>query len=150
MSSTCQVTFGNFDPSDLRIVSVVNIMIGDYCVRNVLQELARCLGIFPNVHTLKLDHKIPPVTFKLDQAISYAFRHHKSFPQIRVVTLPPNCVFFLRYLPSVRYFYFIGPREHQYEGRLLEVGPCCPLLENIRLSFPSNIEVLAIFSLSIR
>ena len=143
-----RVTFGNFDPSDFRIISVVNIMIGDYCVKNVLGELARCLDIFPNVHTLKLDHQMSPVT--LDRAITYGFGRHKSFPQIRFVTLRPECVSFLSYLPGVRYFYFIAPKASRFEGRLLELGPCCPLLENICVSVPSIFAVLAIFSLSIR
>ena len=125
-------------------------MIGDYCVRNVLRELARCLEIFPNVHTLKLDlnHKISPVT--LDQVITFGFGRHKSFPQIRSVTLSPDCESLLKYVPNVRYIYPIGPRKHQLEGRLLEFSTCCPLLENLCLSVPSIIGVLPIFPLSIR
>jgi hypothetical protein len=43
--------------------SVVNVVIGDHCVRNVLRELARCLAIFPNLHTLRLDHTELTVDF---------------------------------------------------------------------------------------
>lgn len=120
-------------------------MIEDYHVRNVLRELGRCLAIFPNVHTLKLDHTIS--TVPLDQAITYGFGRHKSFPQIRAITLRPNCDSLLRYgyVPSARYIYFIGPKERQPEAGLLGLGACCPLLENIRLCVPSNIAVLPIF-----
>jgi len=61
--------------------SVINVMLGEYSVKNVVQELARCLAIFPNLHTLKLNHT--QVAIALCPAIHFGFHRFKSFPQIR-------------------------------------------------------------------
>lgn len=122
-------------------------MIEDYHVRNVLRELARCLAIFPNMHTLKLDLRISSLAF--DQVITYGFGRHKSFPQIRSITLPPHCESLLRYVPSARDVHFMRSSPRYFEVRLLEIAACCPLLENICLSVPSNIMVLLVSSLPI-
>lgn len=147
MSSTWKVTFEGLelsnDLTDFWIVSVVNVMIEDYHVRNVLRELARCIAIFQNVHTLKLDITISTVA--LDQAITYGFGRYKSFPQIRSITLPSNCDYLLRYVPSARDVHFIRSSTVQTEAWFLELAACCPLLENICLSIPSSIGVLPIF-----
>lgn len=77
--------------------SVVNVMIGDHSTTNVVQELARCLAIFPNMHTFKLNHT--KLTFSLREAIIYGFKHCKAFPQIRSITVP---IFLLKYFPGAR------------------------------------------------
>jgi hypothetical protein len=122
-------------------------MITNYCVRKVLRELGRCLALFPNMHTLKLDHTI--TTFGLvDQPITYGFGPYKSFPQIRSIMLPGNCRSLLKYVPGARYVYFREPQKAL--GPLLpDFAACCPLLENILFAIPSKLTVLPNFPLSI-
>lgn len=123
-------------------VNVVNVVVEDHHVRNVLRELTRCLAIFPNMHTLKLDLKIPAHPF--DQVITYGFGRHKSFPQIRSITLRSYCcASLLRFVPNVRNIYFIAPKESQPESHLLAYASCCPRLENIRILVPFNFTQLA-------
>ena len=86
-------------------------MIKNHRVRNVLQELARCLAIFPNVHTLmiKMDHDKMP-TFVLDQVINSSFGRYKSFPQIRSIIVPLSCTTLLKYMLGARSVRFIRRR----------------------------------------
>ena len=124
-------------------------MITNYSVRKVLlRELARCLALFTNMHTLKLDHTITTFGFKVDEPITYGFGPYKSFPQIRSIMLPGNCRSLLKYVPGARYVYFREPQETL--GPLLpNFATCCPLLENISFAIPSTLTVLPNFSLSI-
>jgi hypothetical protein len=99
------------------------------------------------MHTLKLDHTMTTVAL-VDQAITYGFGRHKSFPQIRSIMLPANCSSLLKYVPGARYVYFRGPRKAGGAWSL-NFAACCPLLENIFLSIPSQLMVLPKFSLCI-
>jgi len=118
--------------------SVVNIMIGDYSVGNVLQELARCLAIFPNVHTFKLNNT--KLTSPIRQAITRGFSHCKAFPQIRSVTVPKECRSLLKYFPGARHVHIIGSAQFlsAYSASILA---CCPFMENISLFIPSGVEL---------
>jgi hypothetical protein len=116
-------------------------MVKDYCTRNILRELARCLAIFPNVHTLKLDLSITAVA-SLEQYITYGFGRHKSLPQICSIMLPRNCNALLKYVPGVRYVHFKEQEQTHFESWFLDFAACCPLLENICLSIPLYITVL--------
>ena len=118
-------------------------MIKDYHIRNILRELARCLALFPNMHTLKLDHTITTVGL-VDKAMTYGFGRHMSFPQIRSIMLPGNCSALLKCVPGARHVYF---RESQSM-----IGPWLPnfaadfpLLKNILFVIPSKLTGLRIF-----
>jgi len=118
--------------------SVLSIMIGAYSVGNVLQELTRCLAIFPNVHTFKLNNT--QLTGLLRQAITRGFSHCKAFPQIRSVTVPKECGFLLKYFPGARHVRIIGPAQglYAYSASILACGP---LIEHISLSMPHYVEL---------
>jgi len=91
---------------------VVNVMIGDHCVKKVVQELARCLAIFPNMHTFELNHT--KLTVPLGEAITYGFRLCKTFPQIRSIIVTTDCESLLKYFPGARQVHIIGsPRVRQ-------------------------------------
>ncbi|CAA7267729.1 unnamed protein product [Cyclocybe aegerita] len=42
------------DPSLAEFVNVLNVEVTDYSSEPVLEELARCMALFPNLHTVKL------------------------------------------------------------------------------------------------
>ena len=121
--------------------SVVNVMIGDHCVKNVVQELARCLAIFPNLHTFKFNHT--KLTVSLDEATSYGFRPYEAFPQIRSITVPTDCEYLLIYFPGARRVHIIGSLPVQSDNRVSFFATHCPLMENISLSIPSRVEFLS-------
>jgi hypothetical protein len=87
--------------------SVVNVMIGNYCTRDVLRELARCLAIFPNLQVFRLDHTARRAFRKLhiNQAITYGFGRYKPFPQIRSITIPGACYALQKYFPNAQVFW---------------------------------------------
>ena len=118
--------------------SVVNIMMGDCSVGNVLQELTRCLAIFPNVHTFKLNNT--QLTNLLCQAITRGFSHCKTFPQIRSVTVPKYCGSLLKSFPGARHVRITGSAQDlsAYNASILACGP---LIEHISLSIPSGVEL---------
>jgi hypothetical protein len=97
------------------------------------------------MHTLKLDLITFMDTVALNRVITYGFGQHKSFPQIRSIAFPPHCDSLLKYFPSARDVHFIRSTTRQFEYRLLELADCCPLLENICFSVPSNMGVPSIF-----
>ncbi|KIM45472.1 hypothetical protein M413DRAFT_442140 [Hebeloma cylindrosporum] len=99
------------DPSLAEYVKVVNVMIGNHCIRDVLRELARCLALFPNLEVFRMDHiKRGPYRRKLhiNQAITYGFDRYKSFPQIRSVRIPRSCYIMQKYFPNAQMFWLNG------------------------------------------
>ena len=143
MSGTWKVPFSS--PLNLRTAflptfqmsSVVSVQIGSYFARNVLRELARCLAMFPNLHTLKLDLSIDG----LDRAITYGFSPYKSFPQIRSVIMPTACYDLLKYCPGVRYVYNVRQKVLSDHDAFI-LADFCPLIENICFQIPSTVELL--------
>lgn len=123
--------------------SVVNVMIGDYSVGPVLQELARCLAIFPNVHTFKLSYT--QVTMLLRQAITRVFSHCKAFPQIHSITVPKECISLVKYFPGARRVNIIGESRQALSAYNTSILACCPLMENISLVIPSSVELFPSF-----
>jgi len=89
------------------MTSVVNVMLGDCSVKNVVGELARCLAIFPNLHTLKLNHV--KVAVALCPTIYFGFGRFKPFPQIRSIAVPTHCNSLLEYFPGARRIYTMFP-----------------------------------------
>ena len=120
-------------------------MIKNHCIRNVLRELARCLAIFPNVHTLMIRLHHTMSTLALHKAINSCFRRHKSFPQIRSVLVPLDCTALLKYVPGVRYVRFVSARKYMGDVQFPDFATCCPLLENISLLVPSGFQVPSVY-----
>lgn len=132
---------GNLEPLTLLtfgMSSIVNVMIGEYAVRNVVGELMRCLAIFPNVHTFKVNYT--PLTILLREAITRGFSHCKVFPQIRSITVPKECPSLLKYFPGARHVHLIGSAQ-RLSAHIASLLACCPLMEHISLFIPSCVEL---------
>ena len=97
---------------------VVNVILQGYCYDTVLAELARCLALFPNLHTLQvlgLGMRMGEITYKV-------FRGLKS-SQIRTLVVPSPGYYILPAFPNVKDVTFIDgcPR---YSVRLsLRIAP---------------------------
>ncbi|KIM45480.1 hypothetical protein M413DRAFT_341656 [Hebeloma cylindrosporum] len=125
------------DPSLAEYVNVVNVMIADYSVKSVIQELTRCLALFPNMHTFKLNHA--KLTAPLKQCITHAFST-QAFPQIRSVAVPEGCTSLLKHFPLARHVYLVGATYIQSDYKASILAAHCPLTENISLFIPSRVE----------
>ncbi|KAF8816628.1 hypothetical protein BYT27DRAFT_7154304 [Phlegmacium glaucopus] len=71
------------NPQLAQYVNYVDIFIGEYSFNTVLAELARCLSLFSNLHTIQVD-----VTLCSKRALEKAFERtfkKYSYPQIRNV-----------------------------------------------------------------
>ncbi|KAF8972519.1 hypothetical protein BDZ97DRAFT_1781415 [Flammula alnicola] len=75
------------DPSLAEHVNFVNVLVVEYSVETVLQELARCIAQFPNLHTVQLNFAFNVTALKLTKT----FTPYK-YPQIRNVSIIlPSC-----------------------------------------------------------
>ncbi|KAF8968948.1 hypothetical protein BDZ97DRAFT_1754896 [Flammula alnicola] len=124
------------DPALAEYVKIVNVEIQDYSFKAVLTELARCLALFSNLHTVKL--QIVETKWEADAI----FRRY-SYPQIRfVIANLPGC-YLLNSCPGVRTVYALDvdtsvPLIYQEErNEFLElVVEHCRYLENFSLGIP--------------
>src|SRR6266446_1642056 len=107
--------------------SFVNVLVTEYSVDTVLAELARCIALFPNLHTVQFNFRL-----------SYHKRHHVEnafkayqYPSIRNVFICPVSIMFLRACPEAR---FVAPmRWHKNFSWLRDIFEKvlneCPALE---------------------
>ena len=80
--------------------SYLDIFITEYSIKTVLAELARCLGLFPNLHTVQIDVDFKP-RLHLGEIFKQAFKTY-SYPQIRNVFIMGLSVSFVASCPWAR------------------------------------------------
>ena len=76
---------------------VVNVILQGYCYDTVLAELARCLALFPNLHTLQvlgLGMCMGEITYKVFRGL--------NFSQIRTLVVPSPRYYILPAFPDVK------------------------------------------------
>ncbi|KDR79119.1 hypothetical protein GALMADRAFT_92970 [Galerina marginata CBS 339.88] len=86
------------DPSLAKNVNILNVTIVEYSTEAVLRELARCMALFPNLHTVQLNFRIFIDTLLLAERVFGAYQ----YPQIRTVCLSRSAYSFLSACPRVR------------------------------------------------
>ena len=82
---------------------VVNVILQSYCYDTVIAELARCLALFPNLHTLQvlgLGMRRGEITYKVFRGL--------KFPQIRTLVVPSPGYYMLPSFPNVKDVTCIG------------------------------------------
>jgi hypothetical protein len=82
--------------------SFVNVIVTEYSVDTVLAELARCIALFPNLHTVQLHFRF---TRERRHRVADAFKSYQ-YPSIRNVFMCPMSFIFLCACPRVR---FVAP-----------------------------------------
>jgi hypothetical protein len=75
--------------------SFINVLVTDYSVDTVLAELARCIALFPNLHTVQLHFRFYRFQF-LDAFETY------QYPSIKNVYVCPMSAMFVGACPEVR------------------------------------------------
>ena len=108
--------------------SYLNIFIGDYSAKAVLAELARCLSLFPNLHTVQIDVD-QECRLPLEKMLKQTFEK-SSYPQIRNVFIMHSIASFVASCPQARR---VGFTQHSsWPGRDLEsIVGMCPYLEEL-------------------
>ncbi|CAA7267739.1 unnamed protein product [Cyclocybe aegerita] len=74
------------DPSLAEFVQVVNVQIMDTSIDSVLRELARCMAMFPNLHTVRLVISFGAHKKGRETPVKNAFKNH-AYPQIKNLVL---------------------------------------------------------------
>ncbi|KAF8907644.1 hypothetical protein CPB84DRAFT_1768428 [Gymnopilus junonius] len=128
------------DPSLAQYVEVVNVHVRDYSVVPVVEELARCIAIFPNLHSVKLQISFNPAErpFGYRSEVSKIFSS-RSYPQIRSIFVSKSAYGLLASCPEV------------LEARNLEVGrldgwhflraiSSCHRLENLEIASNMSLQ----------
>ncbi|KDR79824.1 hypothetical protein GALMADRAFT_136419 [Galerina marginata CBS 339.88] len=136
------------DPSLAQYIKLVHIEVVDCSTPRVLEELARCISLFPNLRLVKL--RIEPPSRKADKLAALegkAFSQY-SYPQIDQVVVSRSAFAFLRSCPSVRSVRVrdFGGWSGKFELRYLK--GFCPHMENLALEMSelgSEVETLQAF-----
>lgn len=108
--------------------SYLDIFIGQYSIKTVLAELARCLSLFSNLHTVQID---VVSSFRrgayFGEFFEQTFKKH-SYPQIRNVFVTYFSVSFVASCPQARR---IGFTRHSSmpSSCLRTIMSNCPRLE---------------------
>jgi hypothetical protein len=86
--------------------SYLDVFIGGYSIETVLAELARCLSLFPNLHTVQID--VTRFRRRSQRRLGFAgeifeqiFKKY-SYPQIRNVFITSSSVSFVASCPQAR------------------------------------------------
>ena len=111
--------------------SYLDVAIGQYSIKTVLAELARCLGLFPNLHTVQIDviSRNKSSATICGKYFELTFKKY-SFPQIRNVYVKTSSVSFVSSCPQARR---VGLARHWSMSGLSEclqtILDNCPHLE---------------------
>jgi len=107
--------------------SYVDIFIGDYSFDRVLAELARCLSLFSNLHTVQIDVATLDSRKTLAKIFKRTFKAY-SFPQIRNVFVISLSQSLIASCPEARRVGF-APRSMAPKSYMRTIIDNCPRLE---------------------
>ena len=107
--------------------SYLDIFIGQYSIKTVLAELARCLNLFPNLHTVQIDLSMDTRRRSLRRIFERTFEKY-SYPQIRNVFVMNYSISFVASCPQARHIGYT--RYHSMSSLCLQtIHSNCPHLE---------------------
>ena len=110
--------------------SYLDIFISKYSLKGVLAELARCLSLFENLHTVQIEVD-PNGGDPLEEIFVETFQKY-SYPQIRNVFIMFPSVSFVASCPRARRVGFTRNCSSSLCGKkLLRICPHLEILEDI-------------------
>ena len=111
--------------------SYLDVFIGEYSAKAVLAELARCLSLFPNLHTVQIDVD-QECRLHLEEIFEQAFEKY-SYPQIRNVFIMFSSISFVASCPQARCIGFKKTRNCSMSAPLClqSILDKCPYLEEL-------------------
>ena len=108
--------------------SYLDIFFGQYSAKTVLAELARCLSLLPNLHTVQMD-----VTFDSKRSLLKIFEQTfkgYSYPQIRNVFVMSESYSFIASCPQARRVGFTSMQQWSMTRSCVDtIIKNCPHLE---------------------
>ncbi|KAJ3501529.1 hypothetical protein NLJ89_g9298 [Agrocybe chaxingu] len=125
------------DPALAEYVQIVNVYVAAYSVRPVLDELARCLALFTNLHTITLDMRIGIQTGQKHPVPGTFDRY--QYPQIKNVYLGYSASYILPSCPQVRKIFSLGDNDFKLEMAVNK----CPLVVTLPYNFAPHELLLA-------
>ena len=109
--------------------SYLDIFVGNYSIKNVLAELARCLSLFPNLHTVQIVVCTKSRLRSLGEIFEHTFEKY-SYPQIRNVFVVYLSVSFVASCPQARRIGLMqSVFKPMYGSYLQPILRNCPQLE---------------------
>lgn len=109
--------------------SIVNLMISAYSVATVIVELARCMALFPNLHTFQI---VNGIVSKLSYESTMSAFAKYTYPSIRVVVIPCFLHSILKACPEVRDVYLHSLKAGPHPYVLLTIKEHCGKIEALR------------------
>ena len=109
--------------------SYLDVFIGEYSAKAVLAELARCLSLFPNLHTVQIDVD-QECRLHLEEIFEQAFEKY-SYPQIRNVFIMFSSISFVASCPQARRIGFTRNCSMSAPLCLQSILDKCPYLEEL-------------------
>ncbi|KAJ3517117.1 hypothetical protein NLJ89_g707 [Agrocybe chaxingu] len=79
----CFLVSGAIELTVRGLDSILNVTVLEHSFESVMEELARCISLFPNLHTVQLHIKAP---YKCRSFMSNVFKQY-TYPQIRIVSV---------------------------------------------------------------
>ncbi|KAF8170397.1 hypothetical protein BJ912DRAFT_912141 [Pholiota molesta] len=121
------------NPSLAECVTVLDILVVDYSATTVLPELARCIGLLPNLHTVQIhfDVKVSQRSFDETQRrlIKESFAPY-TYPNIRTACVSTDGTAFLRSCPGLKLL-MPWKTEGYYLYEFEEIVTRCPSIETL-------------------
>ncbi|KAF8639395.1 hypothetical protein AX17_001520 [Amanita inopinata Kibby_2008] len=117
------------EPSLASYVRIVNVAITPHCTDTVIAELARCLAVMPNLHTVQLLDMFSSAYVrrrgfnKRSNLYREAFSAY-TFPSVRRIVLPWNAYTLLSCFPEVRRVH-LDAYAHELKAHII---PYCMVL----------------------
>lgn len=125
------IFFLSFLEKNLSVISYLDIRIGEYLSETVLTELARCMGLLSNLHTVQIDitQEVSKWQHIIEQGLkrifANTFKNH-SYPQIRNVFISPLTLDFISSCPEAKR---VGFSQWMSPDNLLNIARRFPCLE---------------------
>ncbi|KAF9482369.1 hypothetical protein BDN70DRAFT_436274 [Pholiota conissans] len=133
------------EPGLAQVVNVLDIYITDYSAETVIPELARCMSLMPNLHTVYIDFAFfGAIGFHQSSIIIDSFAPYK-YPQIKNANVSLNAFFFISRCPDLKVLHI--QRRHlwlrnvpDFLNYIVDACPAIEILGNILVpqAFPFN------------
>ncbi|KAF8907641.1 hypothetical protein CPB84DRAFT_268957 [Gymnopilus junonius] len=103
------------DPSLAQHVNILNVLVVNHSIISVLEELARCIALFPKLHTVQLVFRFPFT----GGSVLAIFKGHQ-YPQIRNVCVSGESTEFLVACPNAECITPYRNKPYTYLPRAVE------------------------------
>ncbi|KAF9482374.1 hypothetical protein BDN70DRAFT_919158 [Pholiota conissans] len=131
------------EPALAELVKVLDVLVVDYSTRSVLAELARCIALMPNLHTIHIEFRIK----NGGKLIPETFARY-TYPQICSAYTQFEALSLLSRCPTVKALYFI--KDSSALNRFLCSDKTLPSHSSLEIIGPIYVQFSRLFEHFIR